>query len=91
MDDTSERRRYYPDEENVPLSVAIQEAVRAHERSSVLTDELDLYDHVDPEAMDSLFSETPGVEISVQFRRPPATISVWSDGGVDIRVTEPRD
>lgn len=90
MDDTSVRRRYYPDEENVPLSVAIQEAVSVHEKSSVLADELDLYDHVDPGAIDTLFRETPGIEISVQFRLPSATISVWS-GVVDIRVTESQE
>lgn len=76
IDDASERRRYYPDEENVPLSAAIQEAIRAHEESSVLTDDLDLYDHLDLEAIDTLFRGSSDVEISVQFRLPTATVSV---------------
>ena len=88
MDENPERRRYYPDEENVPLSVAIEEAVRAHEGAPPLSNDFDLYDHVDPDAIDMLFTDTAGADISVQFRLPDVTVSVWSDGGVDIRVTD---
>lgn len=43
MDESPERRRYYPDEENVPLSEAVRQAIEAHEHSSLDTDELQLY------------------------------------------------
>lgn len=90
VDESPERRRYYPDEENVPLSTAICEAIRAHEHASLIEDEVDLYNHVDPEAIDGLFVDTPGndVEISVQFNLSDVTVSVWSDSGIDIRVSE---
>lgn len=91
MDENPERKRHYPEEENVPLSTAISEAIEAHERSSFLEDEFALYDHVDREALDNLFRETDGVSISVQFFLPSATVSVWNDGGIDIRVTETRE
>ena len=83
-----ERRRYYPEEENVPLSVAVREAVAAHERSSLATDEFDLYDHVDPDALDALFGPDSEAAVSVQIYLDDVTVSVWSDGGVDIRVTD---
>ena len=90
VDDRPERRRYYPDEENVPLSTAILEAVEAHENASLSGDELDLFRYVDPDAIDMLFTNTTDhdVDISVQFNLADVTISVWNDGGIDIRVTE---
>jgi hypothetical protein len=90
IDDSSERRRYYPDEDNVPLSTAIYEAIDAHEDASLTRDELDLFQHVNPEAIDMLFRDSVDgeVDISVQFNLTNVTASVWSDGGIDIRVTE---
>jgi hypothetical protein len=90
IDDSSERRRYYPDEDNVPLSTAIYEAIDAHEDASLTRDELDLFQHVNPEAIDMLFRDSIDgeVDISVQFNLTNVTVSVWSDGGIDIRVTE---
>jgi len=57
--------------------------------SAALRDELELYEHVDPEALNMLFKADSEVELSVQFRLPCATVSVWNDGGNAIRVTEP--
>ena len=91
MNDRPERRRYYPGDENVPLSEAILEAVRAHENASLSADEFDLYDHVNPEAIDALFRDASGVDMSVQFHLTNVTVSVWSDGGIDIRVTDRID
>ena len=87
MDENPERRRYYPDED-VPLSEAVREAVEAHENASLSQDEFDLYDHVNPEAIDMLFTDTAGVDVSVQIDLTNVTVSIWSDGGVDIRVTD---
>ena len=88
MDDRPERRRYYPDDESIPLSEAVLEAVRAHENASLSADEFDLYDHVHPEAIDTLFRDASGVDLSVRFHLTNVTVSVWSDGGIDIRVTD---
>ena len=88
MDESPERKRYYPDEENVPLSTAVREALEAHENSSLSADELRLYNHVNPEAIDVLFSDTADVDVSVQINLTNVTVSIWSDGGIDIRVTD---
>lgn len=88
MPGDSERRRYYPDRESVPLSQVVREAIEAHEHSKLSTDELALYDHINPEAIDMLFQDTADVDVSVQINLTNVTVSVWSDGGVDVRVTE---
>lgn len=88
MDSDPERRRYYPDEENVPLSEAVREAVAAHESSSLDADEFRLYEHVDPDALDMLFTDDAGADVTVQIRLTDVTVGIWSDGGVDIRVSE---
>lgn len=88
MDESPERRRYYPDEENVPLSTTVREAVAAHEDAKLDPDEIDLYKHVNPEAIDLLFKDTSDADISVQINLSTVTVAIWSDGGVDVRVTE---
>lgn len=87
MDYRSERRRYYPDDD-IALSEAILEAVQAHEGASFDEDEFTLYDHIHPDAIDMLFKDTSGVDISVQIHLTNVTVSLWSDGGIDIRVTD---
>ncbi len=75
-------------EENVPLSEAVREAVEAHESSALSPDEFRLYDHINPEAIDMLFTDTADIDISVTINLTNVTVSIWSDGGVDIRVTD---
>ncbi|PSQ15425.1 hypothetical protein BRD00_14105 [Halobacteriales archaeon QS_8_69_26] len=88
MDERPERRRYYPDEEDAPLSEAVLEAVEAHRDDSISVDEFDLYEHVNPRAIDMLFHDTADIEVSVTIDLPDVTVSIWSDGGIDIRVTD---
>ena len=88
MDENRERRRYYPDEEDAPLSQTVLEAVEAHDDSTLAADEFRLFDHVDPEAIDMLFRDSAGIDISVRFDLTNVTVSIWSDGGVDVRVTD---
>lgn len=88
MDRHPERRRYHPGEEDVPLSVAVREALEAHENTSLSADELQLYNRINPDAIDSLFADTAGVDVSVQINLTNVSVSIWSDGGVDIRVTD---
>ena len=87
----TERRQYHPGEENVPLSAAVREAIEAHERTSLRTDEFDLYDHVSPDAIDELFRDTDDVGVIVQFHLTNVTVSVWNNGAIDIRVTDVLD
>ena len=88
MDENRERRRYYPDEEDTPLSQTVLEAVEAHDESTLVADEFRLFDHVDPEAIDILFRDSADLGVSVQFDLTNVTVSIWSDGGVDVRVTD---
>lgn len=94
MDDNPKRSRHYPNEENVPLSEAVREAVDAHERSEAIADESALYDRVNIEAIDNLFTDVDGVtdandvSITLQMDLPNVRVSVWSDGAVNIRVTD---
>lgn len=88
MNDDSERRRHYQNEENIPLSESIREAVRAHEHSEAGVDEAALYDHIDIQAIDRLVPESDDVDISVQLYLPNVTVSIWSNDAVDIRVTD---
>ena len=87
MDEEPERKRYYPDEENVTLSVAITEAVEAYNESPSLDSATELYDHINPDAIDHLFKDSANVDFTIQFQLPHHTIAVWGDGGIDIRVT----
>lgn len=92
MDDP-ERFRHYPNEENVPLSEAIREAVEAHDDAEAIEDESALYEHVNVEAVDELFTDLDGVtkvedvSVTLQLDLPNVQVSVWSDSAVDIRVT----
>jgi hypothetical protein len=90
VDEHPERRRYYPDDEDAPLSVAIYEAIEAHDEATLENDEFGLYEHVNPEAIDMLFTDTDGddIDISVQVNLTNVTVAIWSDGGIDIRVSE---
>ena len=85
--DNSASQRYYPGEENVPLSEAVLEAARAHDES-LTAEEFDLYDHIDPESLDTLIKDAPGGDVSVRFAIPDVAVEIWSDGGIDIRVTD---
>lgn len=87
------RRRYYPVEENVPLSVFVREAIEAHERASMSADELELYEHVNPEAIDTLFEDVTdtSVDIAVRIDLGNVQVSIWTDHGIDIRVTGTLD
>lgn len=90
MDENAERRRYYPEDQDTPLSQVVLEAVEAHESSSLSTDEFALYEHVNPDAIDELFRDTE-VPISVRIRLDNVDVSIWSDGGVDVRVMDAID
>ncbi|ELZ31130.1 hypothetical protein C474_09854 [Halogeometricum pallidum JCM 14848] len=82
-----ERRRYYPDDD-IALSEAILEAVQEHEHATFSGDEFRLYDNINPDAIDMLFKDTSDVEISVTIELENLTMGLWSDGGVDIRVSD---
>ena len=87
MGTQTERRRYYPEEENVPLSVVISEMVREHDELGDDAEEGVLYDHVDPDALNRLVTDSASDHFVLQCHLSSATLTVWRDGGIDIRVT----
>ena len=88
MDGPPERRRYYPEEENVPLSTTVREAIAAHPQVDRDADEMALYDNIDPEGIDRLFRDTADADVSIRIDLDRVTVGIWGDGGVDIQVTE---
>ena len=47
-----------------------------------------LYDHVDPDALDSLFAH-PGHSVAfVEFQVEDATVLIWDDDGISVSVEE---
>lgn len=70
-----------------PLSETVAEAITAHEDTTVQEDEFRLYDHVDPDALDRLFADGDQLDMTLRIALPNVTVSIWSDDGVDVRVT----
>ena len=63
--------------------------MRTNYRStSTSEDEFDLYDHIDPDALNNLFMDTDDVDIIVQFHLTNVIVSVWRNAAIDIRVTD---
>lgn len=89
MNDHIERRRYYPVAENVPLSESIREAVVAHDRT-VEDEDLEQHVSIDLEAVDGLFASAreADVEVSLHLDLEEVSIGVWSNSGIDIRVSD---
>ena len=87
-DENVERRVYRPDSEFASLSETILEAVDAHENGDIGRDGFRLYDNVDPDALDRLFREDADADLTVRFNVDGVTVSLWGDGGVDVRVTD---
>ena len=73
----------YDRDENEPPSIAVAEALAAYHGEDVTASSVRLYDHVDPEALDSLFaSRYDGRDRSVGsvvFEVDDLTVTVESD------------
>lgn len=94
------QRCHYLNEENVPLSVAIGEAIAAYDDSWSPPEESALYDYFDVEVVDALFTESlvkeEGVSLSLRLILPDARVDVrtdrtYSDEPVRIQVTESEE
>lgn len=80
-------RRFEPSDER-HLSGAILEAVEAYTGEDISKSEFQLYDSIDPDALDSLFRFGAGAHTTVQFDLGDVRVKLEGNGGVDIRVTE---
>lgn len=86
--ESTERRIESPSNGDVPLSTAILEAIGDHKNEDLRVSDFVLYDDVDPDALDSLFRENSTAETLVQFTTDDVTVTLWGDGGVEIRVSD---
>lgn len=82
--------RYYPDE-NRALSDAVLEAIEKHQGRDLTKGSFQLYDDVDPDALDRIFREDANADTTIQFDTGDVTVTLWGDGGVEIRVTANHD
>lgn len=87
--DTSEYDRYYPDEDRA-LSTAILETIEAHRQENITKADFQLYDDIDPDALDNLFRKRGSGDTTVEFDTDDVTVTLQGDGAVDIEIT-PRD
>lgn len=83
------RDRYHPDE-NRDLSTAILEAIEEQKGMDVARSDFQLYNDIDPDALDRLFREDASANTTVQFDTDDVTVTLWGDGGVEIDIS-PRD
>lgn len=83
---TEERDVYYP-EEGKSLSTAVLETIQEQKDENITKGDFQLYDDIDPDALDSLFRKDSTAETSVQFNTDDVTVTLWGDGGVEIQVT----
>lgn len=87
--DTQESERYYPDEDRA-LSTAILEAIEAQKQEDITKADFQLYDDIDPDALNNLFREHASGDTTVEFDTDEVTVTLRGDGVVDIQIT-PRD
>ena len=81
--------RYYPEEDR-SLSDAVLDAIEQQKGHNLIDEDFQLYDDVDPDALDNIFRADASTDTSVQFNTGDVTVTLWGDGSVEIRVT-PRD
>ncbi|MFC4548699.1 MULTISPECIES: HalOD1 output domain-containing protein [Halorussus] len=87
--DDKVHQRYYPEEDR-KLSTAVLEAIEDQKGEDLSKADFRLYDDVDPDALDALFRSDADANTSVQFNTDDVTVTLWGDGGVEIRIT-PRE
>jgi|GEM_PF-2544921 len=83
---SGEQERYYPSEEK-SLSTAILAAIEEQKGRDLSMTDFQLYDDIDPDALDNLFQEDSTSNTTVRFDTDDVTVTLWGDGGVEIRVT----
>lgn len=87
MHEHTQRLTVDPERGADAVSEAIAEAVRDHDAARLDDDELPLYDHVDPDALDELFAGTGRLDVRVRIALDNVTVSVWTEEAVNVRVT----
>jgi hypothetical protein len=87
--DGDERERYHHDDPR-SLSDAILEVIERQHDEDIAKAEFQLYDDINPDALDRLFRNDANARTTVQFDTDDVSVTLWGDGAVDIHV-RPQD
>ncbi|WP_458191020.1 HalOD1 output domain-containing protein [Haladaptatus sp. NG-WS-4] len=82
---TAEPERY-TDGGKIHVHEIVVEALEEHDGIDVDSGEWVLYDYINPDALDELFSHERNTISSVEFTVKGATVTVWQDGEVHAKV-----
>ena len=70
----------------IPVHEIVVKALEEHDGIDVDSGEWALYDYIDPDSLDDLFSKEGNTVTSVEFTVKGATVTVWQDGEVHAKV-----
>ncbi|MFH5802115.1 HalOD1 output domain-containing protein [Haladaptatus sp. CMAA 1911] len=87
MGETEESEVYYPHEDR-SLSHAVLSALGEAHETAITDAEFTLYDHIDPDALDSLFQADADATIRVAFTIEDYVVTIWGDKGIHIHVRD---
>ena len=84
-----ERALYHPDDDR-ELSTAILETIEALKNEDLTKAHFQLYDDIDPDALEKLFRKDATANTSVEFTTDDVEVTLRGNGAVAIDVT-PRE
>ncbi|WP_266083120.1 HalOD1 output domain-containing protein [Haladaptatus caseinilyticus] len=87
MGETDETELYYPHEDR-SLSQAVLSALEETHETPLIDAEFTLYDHIDPDALNSLFQADANATITVAFTVEDYDVTIWGDEGIYIHVRD---
>ncbi|WP_458190783.1 HalOD1 output domain-containing protein [Haladaptatus sp. NG-WS-4] len=74
---TRNQRTLSSSTEHAQASTVVIEALREYDGIDVDDGEFRLYDFIEPDALDTIFSHRPTASVSIQFEIREATVTVW--------------
>ena len=86
-----EAHEQYHSSEDRSLSDAVLDAIEEQKGHDLTKETFQLYDDIDPDALDNLFRDDTGANTSVQFNTDGVTVTLWGDGTVEIQVKPQHD
>ncbi|GAA0260105.1 HalOD1 output domain-containing protein [Haladaptatus pallidirubidus] len=87
MGQPDETELYYPHEDRSLSQAALSALDETHE-TALRDADFTLYDHIDPDALDSLFQADADAPITVTFAVEEYDVTIWGDVGIHIHVQD---
>ncbi|WP_135821072.1 HalOD1 output domain-containing protein [Halostella litorea] len=87
MSNSDETRERYEPDQNRELSTAVLGAIEDQTGKDLTNSEFQLYDDINPDALNNLFREDASANTTVQFDTDSVTVTLWGDGAVEIQVS----